>query len=79
MPGKTPRCAGVLCDTWVLFPTAYAGEERAVASPLVAECKEFYPLPLLKWSSEKGAGPALSVGSAKGHCQGKWSEAGIIV
>lgn len=28
-------------------------------------------MPPLKWSTGKGAGPALSVGSAKWHCQGK--------
>lgn len=52
MPGRKPRCAGAVCDRWVLFP----------------------PLPLLKLSTGKGAGPALSAGSAKWQCQEKWSK-----
>lgn len=73
--------AGQCQDVQVLFVTGgcFSPIVHAVASPWLAEHKELYPLPLLKWSPGKGAGPALSVGSAKWHCPEKWSKEGISV
>lgn len=82
--GLAGQCQAKNQDVQVLFVTGGCffthcpGRGRAaVASPWVAEHTELYPLPFLKWSPGKGAGPALSLGSAKWHCQEKWSKEGI--